>query len=251
MKTVLFRLFVAVGLVMVTGACAGHKPARVVIVDSDSDGIIDALDRCPDTEAGVKVDSEGCSDDEDRDGVFDRLDRCPGTPAGMLVDVNGCAVDTDGDGIVDTEDRCPETPPGVVVTENGCPRPAPAPVAPPPEEKTIASLELDLHFSTGTCRLLPGQEEELDRGRRFLQQHPGARVLVEGHTDSVGPAAYNRTLSRERAERVAWLLARDLGRDKTDFRVIGYGESRPVADNATQEGRERNRRVILRIIADN
>ncbi|GAB4551118.1 MAG: hypothetical protein Tsb0017_00630 [Geothermobacteraceae bacterium] len=128
---------------------------------------------------------------------------------------------------------------------DGCPQPTVATPDSAPEPAQ-ARLELDLHFATGTCRLLPGNESELARGEQFLRRHPGARVVVEGHTDSVGPASWNRILSRQRAEKVALMLCRQLGLPLENFEIIGYGESRPVADNQTQSGRERNRRVVLR-----
>lgn len=83
-----------------------------VDVDIDDDGVIDALDECPDTPTGEAVDENGCSDnqkDSDGDGVTDALDECPDTPTGETVDENGCSdsqKDTDGDGINDAMDNC-------------------------------------------------------------------------------------------------------------------------------------------------
>ncbi|RMF46597.1 MAG: hypothetical protein D6751_04665 [Deltaproteobacteria bacterium] len=226
--------------------CSGGQPRQVAIVDSDGDGIIDALDRCPESAFGARVDSYGCSDDADGDGVFDSLDRCPETPRGVLVDLAGCLRDSDGDGVADGLDRCAGTDAGVAVGADGCPRPTVATQDSAPEPAPVR-LELDLHFATGTCRLLPGNEAVLARGEKFLRRHPVTRVVVEGHTDSVGPAAWNRTLSWKRAETVAAIMCRKLGLPLEKFEIIGYGESRPVADNATQAGRERNRRVVLRL----
>jgi OmpA-OmpF porin, OOP family len=90
-------------------------------VDSDHDGVPDALDRCPGTPSGVAVDANGCPIDSDRDGVADYLDKCPNTPAGASVDKNGCPLDSDQDGIADYLDKCPGTPAGVAVDQNGCP----------------------------------------------------------------------------------------------------------------------------------
>ncbi|MFK5925575.1 MAG: OmpA family protein [Desulfuromusa sp.] len=66
------------------------KPVVVPPRDSDGDGVIDAMDKCPNTPKGAPVDRFGCSLDSDGDGVFDYLDQCPGTPAGVSVDVYGC-----------------------------------------------------------------------------------------------------------------------------------------------------------------
>ncbi|RNC67731.1 MAG: outer membrane beta-barrel domain-containing protein [Desulfuromonadales bacterium] len=90
-------------------------------LDSDGDGVIDSLDKCPGTPKGVKVDKDGCPLDTDGDGVPDYLDKCPGTPAGVKVDSVGCPLDTDGDGVPDYLDKCPDTPAGVKVDSVGCP----------------------------------------------------------------------------------------------------------------------------------
>jgi OOP family OmpA-OmpF porin len=102
-------------------------------LDSDRDGVYDYLDRCPGTPAGVKVDRSGCPLDSDRDGVYDYLDKCPGTPAGVKVNMDGCPLDSDGDGVPDYLDKCPGSPAGVKVDADGCtPPPLPPPPPPPP-----------------------------------------------------------------------------------------------------------------------
>ncbi len=90
--------------------------------DRDGDGVLDTADRCPNTPTGMRVDANGCPIDADGDGVPDRLDRCPDTEAGITVDSQGCpaATDTDGDGVVDATDRCPNTPRGANVDTDGC-----------------------------------------------------------------------------------------------------------------------------------
>jgi OmpA-OmpF porin, OOP family len=90
-------------------------------IDTDKDGVLDYLDKCPNTPAGVKVDSVGCPLDSDKDGVLDYLDKCPNTPAGVKVDSVGCPLDTDKDGVLDYLDKCPDTPAGVKVDSVGCP----------------------------------------------------------------------------------------------------------------------------------
>ncbi len=89
--------------------------------DSDGDGVCDGRDRCPNTPAGCPVDENGCPLDEDGDGVCDGLDNCPGTPAGCWVDAKGCPKDSDGDGVCDGVDKCPDTPAGCKVDATGCP----------------------------------------------------------------------------------------------------------------------------------
>ena len=90
-------------------------------LDTDGDGVYDYLDRCGDTPKGVVVDTCGCPLDSDGDGVPDHLDKCPYTPKNTPVDNHGCPFDADGDGVADHLDQCPNTPEGVKVDQNGCP----------------------------------------------------------------------------------------------------------------------------------
>ena len=84
---------------------------------------------------------------------------------------------------------------------------------------------------------------------QILNKYPDTAVLIEGHTDNTGTDEYNLTLSRNRAEAVAAVLAGQQV-DATRFTVMGYGESQPHYDNATAEGRAANRRVDLAIMAN-
>ncbi len=94
--------------------------------DTDSDGVIDTSDLCPNTPINESVNYDGCSTsqlDTDIDGVTDNLDLCPNTLISSSVDTNGCAAyqrDTDGDGIMDNLDACPSTPANSVVDVYGC-----------------------------------------------------------------------------------------------------------------------------------
>lgn len=100
----------------------------------------------------------------------------------------------------------------------------------------------DVLFSTGRSDLKPGGVANLDRLVSFLGQAPDRSVRIEGHTDNVGSQAYNQTLSQKRADSVAMYLT---GRGIASSRVssIGEGLGSPVADNATEAGRQANRRV--------
>jgi outer membrane protein OmpA-like peptidoglycan-associated protein len=92
--------------------------------DVDRDGAADALDACPDTHSGARVEPDGCAPpvDRDGDGVPDTEDQCPGTQVGAAVNPNGCpeAIDSDDDGMPDREDACPGTLKGVPVDARGC-----------------------------------------------------------------------------------------------------------------------------------
>jgi OOP family OmpA-OmpF porin len=89
--------------------------------DTDTDGVPDKKDRCPETPKGAIVDAGGCPLDTDGDKVFDGLDKCANTPPGAIVDPNGCPLDADADGVFDGIDKCDNTPKGVVVDAQGCP----------------------------------------------------------------------------------------------------------------------------------
>ena len=90
-------------------------------LDSDGDKVFDGLDKCAGTPSGALVDAGGCPLDTDADGVYDGLGKCDNTPKGVLVDAHGCPKDTDGDQVFDGPDKCPDTPKGSVVDANGCP----------------------------------------------------------------------------------------------------------------------------------
>jgi len=100
----------------------------------------------------------------------------------------------------------------------------------------------DVLFATGSAEIQGGTNQNLEKLVTFLKQYPERQVLIEGHTDNVGSAAFNETLSRQRAESVRrFLISR--GIDSSRLSVSGYGFERPVASNDTAMGRQQNRRV--------
>ena len=107
------------------------------------------------------------------------------------------------------------------------------------------SLVLEgVKFDNDTARLKPGSRVVLDRVAKSLNAWPSARIEVDGHTDSTNTNAYNLTLSRARSAAVAEYLV-DKGVASSRLQEKGFGESRPIADNATVVGRATNRRVEL------
>jgi OOP family OmpA-OmpF porin len=209
------NLLATVGL---TFAFGGEKPAppppppAPVVLDSDNDGVPDNLDKCPGTPAGVAVDKDGCPLDSDNDGVYDYLDKCPGTPAGVKVDKDGC-------------------PPPVVVQ--------------PRVEKEIIEkgrTTLKVLFDTNKSVIKKGYFDDVDALAGVMQQYPDLNVTIEGHTDNVGKDAYNKKLSQRRADAVKAYLVKK-GIDANRLTAIGYGEEKPIADNATKAGKTENRRV--------
>jgi OmpA-OmpF porin, OOP family len=148
----------------------------------------------------------------------------PAPPAPAPV---ACA-DSDGDGVCDDADKCPNTPAGAKVDKVGCPL-----------EQTLKVL-----FDFDSAELRAESITELERVVTFMNDVPFATSLIEGHTDSVGTEEYNLKLSDRRAKAVYdYLTSR--GVDPARLSSIGHGESKPIADNATAEGRQQNRRVML------
>lgn len=104
-----------------------------------------------------------------------------------------------------------------------------------------------IQFETGSASIKPESEVILNRALRSLQTYPDVRVRIAGHTDSVGTDANNQRLSEQRAQSVkTWF--QDRGISGTRMEAVGFGESRPRADNGTADGRALNRRIeIIRI----
>ncbi|MDT9677489.1 OmpA family protein [Pseudomonas sp. JV414] len=156
--------------------------------------------------------------------------------------------DEDDDGVFDRRDRCPDTPADTPVEHHGCPLPQyPASVKPvetPVSE--VITLNGNVLFAYNQSDLMPEARSELDSLMAKLQNADVVSVKVIGHTDSQGSDAYNQKLSERRASSVAaYLLSQGLAPDKLTSE--GRGESQPVADNDTEEGRAQNRRVELHI----
>lgn len=216
--------------------------------DSDGDGVRDERDACPGTPEGVQVDAAGCPLDSDGDGVADHRDGCADTPAGARVDERGCALDGDRDGVPDGLDDCPSTGAGTEVDETGCPLEQ---VQRDLEEEGRFTAEA-IHFAFGSADLRASANSILDEVGRALAQNQEMRIRIEGHTDSVGSASYNQSLSLRRVQTVRDYLVENFDEITPDrLEVQGFGEARPVADNATEEGRERNRRVEFVVIGQN
>jgi outer membrane protein OmpA-like peptidoglycan-associated protein len=100
----------------------------------------------------------------------------------------------------------------------------------------------DMLFDTGGVELKPGAQLILDRLANYLAENPGARAIIEGHTDNVGSPNMNQALSERRADSVAAAL-RSRGIDVDRLETVGLGEAYPIASNDTTAGREENRRV--------
>jgi len=139
------------------------------------------------------------------------------------------------------------------------PAPAPAPVvaaapepmpepAPEPALETVR-VELDVKFDFDKDRVKEESYGDIKNLADFMNQYPQTTTTVEGHTDSVGSDAYNQKLSERRANAVRDVLVNQYGVDGSRVNTAGYGETRPVADNATDSGRAINRRVEAEVEA--
>jgi OOP family OmpA-OmpF porin len=175
--------------------------------------------------------------DDDGDGVVNSLDRCPNTPRGAKVDVNGCPIDSDGDGVYDYLDKCPNTPRGLAVDNRGCPLPI----------KERVSIELQVQFDFDKAVVKPEFHDHLRGVANFLKTYPNTRVTLDGHTCWIGTEDYNQDLSERRAGNVKAYLVDKFGIAESRLTTRGYGESQPIASNDTREGRMQNRRVMAEI----
>jgi OOP family OmpA-OmpF porin len=247
---------------VVAGAVIGSLVCALRHKDADGDGVADDNDRCPGTFAGAEVDQHGCELDFDGDGVVDRLDECPDTPSGAKVGSNGCELDSDGDGVVNSKDQCPNTPAGAAVDANGCELDddgdgvvnskdqCPDTAAGQPVDNTGCDLEEHyslngIYFEYDSANLTSESKAAVADALAILKRHPDLEVEIAGHTDSRGSDSYNKALSERRTNAVMQEMVRN-GANAANLTAKGYGESEPIADNATDAGRAKNRRVELR-----
>ena len=113
-------------------------------------------------------------------------------------------------------------------------------------EKAIAEtgkfVTNNILFETGKATLKPESMEEIQKVAEYMKKNPSARFEVQGHTDNVGSDKTNDPLSQQRAEAVVKALE-DMGVDPFNLRPVGKGSHEPIADNGTEAGRAKNRRV--------
>lgn len=177
--------------------------------------------------------------DSDNDAVEDGKDACPNTPAGVSVDARGCALDSDKDGVADHKDSCPSTARNLKVDMEGC----------PVQLTEAVSIDLKVNFDSNSSVVKPEYFSEIRRVADFMAQYENSVVVIEGHTDTRGAAAYNKSLSQKRADAVAAVLVSQMGIDQSRVTSMGYGEEQPMADESTREGLLANRRVVAKVSA--
>jgi len=232
--------------------------------DKDADGITDAEDACPDN-AGP-IENQGCPD-QDKDGLFDFVDNCP-TVAGPKEN-QGCPwPDTDADGLLDKDDECPNLAgpkankgcpykdsdnDGLLDKDDDCPN-TPGPKTnkgcPVIEQAVIEVLKTafdNLEFETNKDIIFESSKPSLNELAEVLKKKTTWKLEIAGHTDNVGDDNLNLVLSKKRAEAVkAYLISQGVeeGRLITKY----FGETKPIATNDTPEGRQKNRRVEMKIV---
>ena len=252
-------LMASVGLFATFGGEPPKKKAPVIL-DTDGDGILDQSDACP--QVPGKASAQGCPD-KDEDTLADDKDRCPDVAG--TVDNKGCP-DTDGDLLVDLDDRCPNdagpqeykgcpdgdgdkianvddkcpTIPGMP-EHGGCPPP------PPPEVvKKFSGVMKGITFERDKDIIRKTSFKTLDEAVQVMKDYPQIRLLIEGHTSSEGTREHNLDLSERRAKSVKqYLVDHGIGADRIDTK--GFGPDVPVADNKTEAGRSKNRRIEFKI----
>ncbi|MGQ0586721.1 MAG: OmpA family protein [Gammaproteobacteria bacterium] len=190
---------------------AAPAPAVARVTDSDGDGLPDGKDTCPSTPAST---ADGCP---------------PAAPA--------VRTDSDSDGVYDDQDECEGTLAGLKVDDKGC--------AVATEEQTIVLKGVT--FLPASATLTPEARVVLDAAVAALSGQASLKVELGGHTDSQGADSANQALSQRRAASARQYLV-DKGIDGTRLSAVGYGETQPIADNNTREGRSENRRVELKIV---
>jgi OOP family OmpA-OmpF porin len=161
------------------------------------------------------------------------------TPAPVAQPAAPVIVDTDGDGVPDNRDECPNTPRNHVVDERGCSI----------LTEEVQRIDLQVQFDFDRAEVKPEFLADIRRVADFLRANAGTVANLEGHTDSVGTAEYNQSLSERRVNAVRNILINEFGLEAGRVTATGYGESRPVATNDTSAGRALNRRVVTVISA--
>ena len=227
--------------------------------DSDGDGIPDRQDACPEA-AGTKI-NLGCPD-TDGDGITDNKDACP-KRAGTF-EVQGCP-DRDGDGITDDEDKCLEI--SGKPNNRGCPvaeRDSKSIINKEDSYSDVAGQETiteshesaaelvqflisdqsKIVFVVNSYQLDQEAETALLHLTRLMVKFPKTNIYIEGHTSNDGTWIYNMKLSEKRAKEVKkYLIGKGINGSR--IRTLWFGEDRPIGNNSTQKGKEKNRRVKI------
>jgi outer membrane protein OmpA-like peptidoglycan-associated protein len=230
-------------------------------IDTDNDGIIDALDDDDDndgipTSLELKLNSDPINADSDGDGIKD----------GDELGESGMPADTDGDGVIDLIDSTNDTPNDADLSAAPAEAPADdkAVVTDEPasdDEVTITSSEdgtdasanaditiqksrLYFPFHSANPKLSNAATNYFKEVVQWLNSNPAHSVVLTGHTDDIGKAKNNLNLGLKRAVEIKNMMIK-LGANATQIDVASMGETQPIANNKTESGRRKNRRVEL------
>jgi len=248
-------------------ALAAPKPKtkKPVVIDTDKDGIPDDVDMCPfqpgvakyngcpvpDTDHdGIDDDHDSCKTipgvaryhgcpvpDTDGDGIDDEHDSCKTVPG--VARYHGCPIpDRDHDGINDELDKCPDVP--GVAENNGCP------AIKTEIKQKVSYTAKNILFAIGSDRLSIISYKAMDQLALLLVAHNELHLTIEGYTDNTGTPETNLVLSQLRADAVKKYLIKK-GVQENRITSTGFGQEDPIADNGTMNGKERNRRVELKV----
>lgn len=230
-------------------------PPAITILDTDEDGIVDSLDLCP-NEKGLL---QGCPD-KDNDLIADKDDQCPDAPG--LARYKGCPVpDTDNDGFNDEADSCVQIAgklmgcpdrdfDGIADKDDECPdmaginalRGCPEITREVKDKVTYAARNILFKFASD--ELLTSSKKALNEVIDILKKDTSLKLNIEAHADNRGTHDRNQMWSEKRAAAVAdYFKQQGISAERLTAR--SYGDSRPIADNNTEEGRAQNRRVEL------
>ncbi len=208
-------------------------PKAKPIIDSDGDGVMDELDKCPNTPVGITVDGSGCPLPEPKVTIIEKKVE---VPVPVALDNSECPIktdkpDRDRDGVEDSIDQCPNTLCDFNVDSKGCP----------------IKAVLRIHFETDKAEITPYSRPLVEKFAKFLLENKGSLVLITGHTDWRGSNYYNMVLSKKRAESVKKALI-EYGVSPSRLMTEGKGEEEPIATNKTPEGMALNRRIEVTLI---
>ena len=202
------------------------------VVDTDGDGVPDDKDNCP-TEKGTL---NGCPD-SDNDGIADKDDQCKNVTG--IAKYKGCPVpDADKDGIPDEEDQCPNL--AGSKENNGC-----------PEIKDEVKQKVDLaakqiFFDFASAELVKKSYVALDEVVAIAKENPVIKLKINAYSDNRGTFSRNIDWSEKRAKAVAaYFILKGVAVERITYK--GYGDTQPIADNTTEAGRAKNRRVEIQL----
>ena len=171
--------------------------------------------------------------DVDQDHIPDNQDLCDNSLPGHAIMPYGCIrqiEDSDADGVPDDLDLCPHTPVSFDVDRHGCP----------------STVKLSVTFLPLSATLDEKSDRVIERFAKVLEDNPSYNAIITGHTDNVGSVEENLQLSQQRATTVKKaLISRGIAEER--LHAVGKGENQPIADNTTEEGRKKNRRIVIEL----